>query len=126
MATLYSESVTSTAYKVTRAATGVKCDVCGKVIPVIFGWHRGHDDRYYEIVTGHHDWGNDSFESVETRDVCQECAPKFIKDYMAGCLGSNTAYIEIRNRTAYAKEISTVVDTPPKEGEVYVEGHDSW
>ena len=40
---------------------GIKCDVCGKDIK--------YKDNYFRIIMQHHDWGNDSCESIEIFEV---------------------------------------------------------
>ena len=80
------------------------CDICGKEFnyePWI-GWI-GNDKvaRYYHIVTGHNDWGNDSCESIEYHDFCcAECAKKFVNEYIdeaGGINNINTKYITINH-----------------------------
>lgn len=119
MATLYSSSVTSTAYKITRTVTGLECDVCHKVIPVD---RKYGSQRYFEITTGHSDWGNDSVDSYETLDVCEDCAPKYIAEYLRDC--SDTAHLRVESEVLWGKKVSEVVDTPPKEGEITRVEHD--
>ncbi len=118
-----SASVTSTAYKITRTVIDVECDVCGKIIPV--GRWREEKTKYYEITTGHRDWGNDSIESVRTLDVCPECVGKFIADFLDE--EHTTGYVRLETEYAYAEKETAIVDTPPKEGEVTEETHrDFW
>lgn len=116
---LLSESVTSTAYKVTRTVTGVECDVCEKVIPA--SWH-DENSKYFEVTTGHHDWGSESIESRETIDVCPECLLKYISDYFKNA--STTAYLEVETERAYPDTESRVVDSPRKENDVIRQDHD--
>ena len=125
MSRLLSAAVTTTAYKVTKTMTGVKCDICEDVIPVNKNrsWN-DNSDQYFEVATGHHDWGLESLESRETRDVCRKCIMKYIEDYLEDC--SDTAYLELNTKTVWAKKFSEVVDTPPKEGEVEELDHDTW
>ena len=124
MATLLSTSVVSTAYKVTQTVTGVECDICNNVIPVKDRRWDDKSDQYFEVTTGHHDWGNDSCESIETVDVCRECILKFIEDYLNDC--SDTAYLELHTKTVWGRKISSeVVDKLPKEGEVTKVTHDT-
>lgn len=117
-----STSVTSTAYKITRTVTGVECDICGKIIPVKCNAWQNEARQYFEITTGHHDWGNDSCDSIETVDVCPECAPKYIADYLESC--SLTGYIEVESQEAWAEKTSEVVDKKPEEGEMTTEHHE--
>ena len=120
---VFSASETKVAYKVTRTMTGVECDVCHKVIPAE-GKYRNDDGKYYEVTTGHHDWGHDSCESRKTIDICPACLSKYIADYFTDA--SSTAYLEVETECAYPEETSQVVDRLPKEGEVTKEGHDWW
>lgn len=77
--------------------TGIKCDSCGKEIPAL-PLNRG-GNKYYYVTTGHHDWGNDSCESVVYHDICPDCINKFTADYLRS--GSTTAYIEIETKYAH-------------------------
>lgn len=70
---------------------GVKCDICGKIItpsPV-----RSLRNQYYKVTTGHNDWGNDSYESVECKDMCRDCVPSFVAEYVKKSNG--TEYLEM-------------------------------
>ena len=124
MSKLMSLAVTTTAYKLTKTTTGVKCDVCGKNIPVKERQWNDDSDRYYEITTGHNDWGNDSCESRKTIDVCPECAPTYIADYLKKNVSSDTAYLEIESKTVWGEQSSEIVDVPPKEDETVEKHHD--
>lgn len=119
---VYSASEIKTAYKVTRTMTGVECDVCKKILSV----DKRGDDRYFEVTTGHHDWGNDSIDSVKTIDVCPECLNKYVADYFKDSEDSYTAYLDIATKRLWAKTETKVLDNAPKEGEVTKEGHDWW
>lgn len=51
------------------------CDICGATIP----------DRstYFMVTTGHHDWGNDSHESIEQFDCCStDCLNRKFLEYV--------------------------------------------
>lgn len=78
MSKVYSDVVKEVvSYKV-KECTGIECDICGKVID---GEPRGYkdDDRvYYEVTTSHHDWGNESIESIVHRDICPDCLIGFV------------------------------------------------
>jgi hypothetical protein len=51
------------------------CDICKKEIPIKHG--------YWHLVTQHHDWGNDSIDSLESFDVCsKECMDEKYNEYM--------------------------------------------
>jgi hypothetical protein len=74
-----------------QALKGVKCDVCGRFVAP--KWGRSKENKYYNVTTGHNDWGNDSFESRESRDICPDCINAFVTKYLDESKGSQ--YIEI-------------------------------
>lgn len=119
---LFSKNVVTQAYRVTQTLTGVECDVCHKIIPA----SRYSDaTRYYEVTTGHRDWGNDSWESMETKDVCLNC----IAGYVSDCLitASNTGYIELEPALSCSDEKNEkVVNKPPAEDDISKVSHDRW
>lgn len=66
------------------------CDVCHNVI----------DDNgpYWELTTGHYDWGNDSCDSIEHFDICSEaCLRAKFDEYVreSGASEYNTMYFEV-------------------------------
>lgn len=66
------------------------CDICNKEINTNKG--------YWELTTGHHDWGNDSCESIEHFDVCSEiCLMNKFSEYLneSGKDDYNTMYFEV-------------------------------
>lgn len=68
------------------------CDVCNCIID--------DDVAYWELTTGHHDWGNDSCDSIEHFDVCSEtCLRKKFDEYVRESMkylgGYNTMYFEV-------------------------------
>lgn len=66
------------------------CDICDKEIPYRCG--------YWHLVTQHHDWGNDSIESIESFDVCsKDCMNEKYNEYMndSGESDYNTMEFEI-------------------------------
>lgn len=81
------------------------CDKCGKVLE----YRYNHKElvniskehmkvEYYEVTTGHHDWGNDSIDSVEYHDYCPTCVLQAIDEYYETTNGEiNTNYIEINH-----------------------------
>ena len=89
----------------TVSSVGI-CDICGKE----FNYeprHKAKTASYYHIVTGHHDWGNDSCESVDSRDACcNECLSRFTQEWLKDedVLSSDTAYIEIHKDRHFLKE----------------------
>lgn len=51
--------------------------------------------HYYHVVTGHHDWGNDSIGSIKTYDVCVRCTKKMFEEYVEDSYNKvNTLYFE--------------------------------
>ena len=90
------------------------CDVCGEEIKVHEAgpiWNRCDSRgrpyctaKYLSVTTGHHDWGNDSIDSVETHDICStECLSKFMQEFYSKFNKSNsgTDYIHIDSETDY-------------------------
>lgn len=66
------------------------CDICGKEIK--------KDTGYWNVTTGHHDWGNDSHESIEHFDVCSDsCLLMKFSGYINASYRDdfNTKYIEV-------------------------------
>lgn len=79
---IYEEKMIKTKIVVDRK---VMCDVCNKEI---------EGENYYEVTTGHEDWGNDSIESVENFDICSnECLDVKIEEFSKE--ESKTKYIKI-------------------------------
>lgn len=71
---------------INKVVVEAKCDICGKII--------NEKDYRYEVTIGHHDWGNDSGDSIEERDICSdECLKKELKLYLLE--ESTTKYIRI-------------------------------
>lgn len=84
----------------------IECDICGKRI------NTSDEDsrRYFRVMSGHSDWGNDSCDSIEYRDVCPECLLKLVKEYML-CddhVWHSTNYINID--TEYVYEIKERIE----------------
>jgi len=79
------------------------CDKCGKVIFdfVDGNSHNKIDACYFQLTTGHHDWGNDSPDSVKCDELCCEtCVINALADYFENSKGSSTAYFELRRARA--------------------------
>lgn len=69
----------------------IHCDICKSII----------DDNgaYWRLTTGHHDWGNDSVDSIEYFDICSEaCLRKKFDEYTreSGEDDWNTMYFKVR------------------------------
>lgn len=116
---LLSSEVVSEAYKVTKTVTGVECDICGKVIPANY---HDRNSKYYVVTTGHHDWGSESIESRETKDVCSDCIRARFSDFLEN--GSSTAYFELQTERLYPDTRVTYMDSRPKKGEMDKETYD--
>lgn len=92
-----------------------KCDRCGKVIFKHYGDefkelanNVGRDVRvsYYHVMTGHHDWGNDSEDSIDYMDICPFCLVNVYSDYVdRASKGYNTEYIDIEHENTYSLDI---------------------
>lgn len=102
MSQILSEESKKIVYKEVKELTGIKCDICKKILLVA----NNHKNirRYYSVTTGHYDWGNDSHESIVYRDICPECINEFVKDYLGKANGSE--YIEIETEYVYKKDVS--------------------
>lgn len=59
---------------------GRSCDKCKREIK--------DKEIYYEIYTHHHDWGNDSIDSYENFDLCNDCYLSFIGEYFKEAIGT--------------------------------------
>lgn len=68
------------------------CDVCNNTIDT--------GGVYWKLTTGHNDWGNDSFESIEQFDICSEtCLRKKFDEYVSESMdGNNTMYFEVKRK----------------------------
>lgn len=78
MTKIYSDEVKAVVYKKKRMIEGVKCDVCDRIIPPYKNWILNEASRYFVVMTGHNDWGNDSCDSIECQDICPGCIDKFV------------------------------------------------
>ena len=90
----------------TISSVGI-CDICGEEFNYKPWLDNDKIASYYHIKTGHYDWGNDSCESIESRDACCDgCLSKFIQDWLRDkdVARSNTAYIEINKDRHVLKE----------------------
>lgn len=97
-------------YRTVCELTGVKCDICGRIIKVPSEQDRYNwmEDKYkfYLVTTGHNDWENDSCESIRHYDICPECITKFVSDYLTDKKGYKSAYIDIEtNHLYYGDEV---------------------
>lgn len=77
----------------------LECDVCKKDIT------DPQNGYYYKVTTSHNDWGNDSCESYEYRDICSdECLQEDFKSYLKSDDQTKCINIERTNsRFSYIK-----------------------
>ena len=61
------------------------CDKCKKKIE--------HSVFYWDVVTGHHEWGNDSVDSIKERHICLYCITPFVTEFISQC--KPTAHLEM-------------------------------
>lgn len=87
--------------------TSLYCDKCKKLIKQhisdtfikdIRNVSYMHDRvEWYEVTTGHHDWGNDSIDSIKHQDICLDCIDEVFNDYKNRASDTTTEYIEIEH-----------------------------
>ena len=73
------------------------CDECGKEVQFYITGHKTYADlEYYDVTTGHDDWGNDSCDSIEHNGYCcADCLRKAFDKWVEENEHSSTAYFEI-------------------------------
>lgn len=75
----------------------VFCDVCKKEIKQRESNSVKGDyvtESFYKVTTSHSDWGNDSVDSVESKDICSdECLKVLFEEYLDS--GSDTKEIKV-------------------------------
>ena len=59
---------------------GIRCDRCGNDIK--------ESEVYYNVVTHHNDWGNDSIDSYKDFDLCSDCYLPFTENYFERATGT--------------------------------------
>lgn len=101
----YSEAEKVLVERIKKVEVGVICDRCGKEIiakdrPDRSDWGT---QKYFNVTTGHDDWGGDSWESRRNLDICQDCILDFVSDYLKDTKSSMTAYIEINSDISYPR-----------------------
>ena len=104
MSKILSEEREEVVYRVKRKVAGVECDRCGKVIKAPETYGDVDLTRYFNVMTGHRDWGNDSCESIKHEHICPDCIVNFVERYLEENSDSNTAYIEIETDYIGMKE----------------------
>ena len=78
----------------------ITCDVCGNKLNYNSWYNDTKRAAYYEVMTGHRDWGNDSCDSIKHHDICSdECLSRFTQKWLKDANGSTTAYINIEKET---------------------------
>lgn len=84
-----------------RRVVGVECDICKRLItpPTGYAWL---GSRYFEVTTGHNDWGSESCESIEHRDICPDCIVDFTSTYISNADGSE--YLKIETTHVYKND----------------------
>lgn len=86
------------------------CDGCSELLGrrkvLNFGYHQHKPIGYYHVTTGHHDWGNDSVDSISECDYCPRCLYKAFNDYMSRSKGDNTEYMDIEHEIFMSEETS--------------------
>ena len=84
--------------KIQETEVGIACDICKRKIKEEKDYesvYRTKMSHFYEVTTHHNDWGNDSIDSYEYRDICgEECLFKFLKEYFDGTDGTLQCEIE--------------------------------
>ena len=92
------------------------CDICNKLIfrrSIIDSEDMPKNTRqvaYWEVTTGHNDWGRDSDDSVRNYDICSiECLQKLFDKYGEESRGRkkkrNTCYMVIEHNYIGAYEV---------------------
>ena len=70
------------------------CDNCDKHFDIT-----KQDGTFYHVHSGHHEWGNDSVDSIDDLDACcDECLIALVNKWLEEWKGYSTAYIEINRR----------------------------
>lgn len=85
----------------------LRCDICGKKIyPQKY---KQESNIYIEVSTQHHDWGLESPESIERKELCKECAVKFAREYILSV--SSTEEIAMTTEHLFHSEFFDDFDT---------------
>lgn len=92
-----------------KVNVGIKCDNCERMyslIPIKDCIRiRDKEKKFYHVRTGHHDWGNDSIDSVEYYDFCcYKCLHSFFEMYFLRN-DSETAYMDIETEVEAVEEV---------------------
>lgn len=100
MTHILSDETKKVVYKTVKKLVGIKCDKCGKMI--LTDNKEKYSNRYFEVSTGHRDWGNDSVDSIENYDLCASCVGEFATEYLESAKG--TAWIDIETCYVYPRD----------------------
>lgn len=100
MSKILSEKAEEVVVKRKRKLIGIKCDICGWMLPP------NPTAKYYRVTTGHNGWNGNSNESIEHYDICPDCIVLFVSHYLNDVNSdeSDTKYIEIQTELACKRE----------------------
>ena len=80
-----------------------KCDICNSAIYDTSKDNKSssNQDTYYHTKTYHHEWGNDSIDSIEIKDICSDkCLLDYINNFYLNCKKSKISQeLEIERRS---------------------------
>lgn len=92
--------------------TELCCDKCKKIIKRKISCEfknirKISNDRveWYDVTTGHHDWGNDSIDSIQDSNICTDCIDDILAEFKDKASGNTTRYIEIEHCWGYNHEL---------------------
>lgn len=94
------------------------CDKCGKLIykKTLSTNNYNNPVQWFKVTTGHHDWGNDSVDSIETKELCCECIKSEFEQYHNYATKTNgegnimnSEYIEIEHNWCYSDDLDSVL-----------------
>jgi hypothetical protein len=99
---VYEEKIATVKKKV---RTEIKCDICNQTIV-----NKSMKPRYYYTVrTGHYEWGNDSIDSIEHKDICSDfCLQKAFVEYLDEVKSSPSAYFDIEREWGKIEEYKEI------------------
>lgn len=71
------------------------CQKCGKTLHVNgnVSIKPKEQELYFFVTTGHHQWAEDSHESIKSEYYCQDCLKEIIDNYLK--TAEKTSYINI-------------------------------
>lgn len=87
--TIIHEIVPKTVVVEEEVAIICHCDICDKTI--------NDEEKYFEVMTGHHAWGADSGDSIRYQQLCSaDCVAKSFEKYQDEFNEYPSAYFEVR------------------------------